>query len=63
MYAVGGNDQAAKVSGINIRRVQLGIYTFIGLLAGLAGMIVTGRVGSANPGMGNICLLYTSRCV
>ena len=54
VYAVGGNDQAAKVSGINIRRVQLGIYTFIGLLAGLAGMIVTGRVGSANPGMGNM---------
>ncbi|QQS01825.1 MAG: ABC transporter permease [Austwickia sp.] len=54
VYAVGGNDQAAKVSGINIRRVHLGIYTFIGLLAGLAGMIVTGRVGSANPGMGNM---------
>jgi len=54
VYAFGGNDQAARVSGINIRRVQLGIYTFIGLLAGLAGMIVTGRVGSANPGMGTM---------
>ena len=51
VYAVGGNAQAAKVSGINISRVQVGIYTYIGLLAGLGGIILTGRVGSANPGL------------
>ena len=36
VYAIGGNEQAARVSGINISRVQIGIYTFTGLLAGLA---------------------------
>lgn len=52
VYAIGGNAQAARVSGINIDRVQLGIYTYIGLLAGLAGMILAARIGSGNPQLG-----------
>ena len=52
VYAIGGNAQAARVSGINIDRVQLGIYTYIGLLAGLAGMVLAGRIGSGNPQLG-----------
>jgi inositol transport system permease protein len=51
-YAIGGNEQAARVSGINIDRVKLGIYTFIGLLAGLAGLILAARIGSGNPQLG-----------
>lgn len=51
-FAIGGNDQAARVSGINIDRVKLGIYTFIGLLAGLAGLILAARIGSGNPTLG-----------
>lgn len=51
-YAIGGNDQAARVSGINIDRVRLGIYTFVGLLAGLAGLILAARIGSGNPTLG-----------
>lgn len=49
VYAVGGNEQAARVSGINIDRVQIGVYTLIGLFAGLAGLIYAARVDSGNP--------------
>lgn len=54
VYAIGGNDQAARVSGINIGRVQLGIYTFIGALSGLAGIILAARIGSGNPQLGTM---------
>ena len=52
VYALGGNEQAARVSGINLRRVKIGIYTFSGLLAGLGGMVLAGRIGSGNPQLG-----------
>ncbi len=52
VYAIGGNEQAARVSGINLSRVKIGIYTFSGLLAGLGGMILAGRIGSGNPQLG-----------
>lgn len=52
VYALGGNEQAARVSGINLSRVKIGIYTFSGLLAGLGGMILAGRIGSGNPQLG-----------
>lgn len=48
-YAIGGNEQAAKVSGINVKWVKLKIYTLSGFFAGLAGLILAGRVGSASP--------------
>ncbi|MFZ1412347.1 MAG: ABC transporter permease [Micropruina sp.] len=52
VYAIGGNEQAARVSGINIARVKVGIYTLCGLLSGLAGMLLAGRIGSGNPQLG-----------
>lgn len=52
IFAVGGNEQAARVSGINLSRVKIGIYTFSGLLAGLGGMVLAGRIGSGNPQLG-----------
>lgn len=51
-FAIGGNEQAARVSGININRVKVGIYTLMGLLAGLAGMVLAARIGSGNPQLG-----------
>jgi ribose/xylose/arabinose/galactoside ABC-type transport system permease subunit len=51
-YAIGGNEQAARVSGINLTRTKIGIYTFSGLLAGLGGMVLAGRIGSGNPTLG-----------
>lgn len=51
-YAIGGNEQAAKVSGINVKRVKLKIYTLSGLFAGIAGIILAARIGSGNPTLG-----------
>lgn len=52
IYALGGNEQAARISGINIDRVKIGVYTLAGLLSGLAGLVVSSRVGSGQPGQG-----------
>jgi ribose transport system permease protein len=48
VYAVGGNQEAARVSGINVDRTKVAVYVISGLLAGLAGMILAGRLNSAN---------------
>lgn len=52
VYAIGGNDQAARVSGINIDKAQFFIYALIGTLSGLAGLILAARIGSGNPQLG-----------
>ncbi|MBN2305490.1 MAG: ABC transporter permease [Anaerolineae bacterium] len=49
MYALGGNEQAAELSGINTRHVKLLAYSFAGLLAGLGGTLMTARLGVAAP--------------
>ncbi|OUR74458.1 ribose ABC transporter permease [Marinomonas sp. 42_23_T18] len=54
VYAVGGSESATRLSGINVDRVKIGVYAICGLLAALAGLIVTARLSSAQPtaGMG-----------
>ncbi len=52
VYAVGGNPHAAKVSGINVRRIRFMVYVISGALAGLGGMILAARTGSALPQAG-----------
>ena len=52
IYAVGGNPHAAKTSGINVVRVRFLVYVISGALAGLAGMILSARTGSALPQAG-----------
>lgn len=52
MYAIGGNREAAKVSGVNIHREFLLIYLFAGLLYGFGGALEAGRSGSAISSMG-----------
>jgi ribose transport system permease protein len=49
IYAVGGNSEAARISGINIERTKIIAYTMMGLLAGFAGIVLTGRLNSAYP--------------
>jgi ribose transport system permease protein len=49
IYAIGGNIETARLSGIRVRRIQLMVYILAGLLAGIAGMIVMGRVNSGQP--------------
>jgi ribose transport system permease protein len=52
IYAVGGNERAALLSGLPVARIKLGVYTLGGLLAGAAGLIVTARLDSAQPNAG-----------
>jgi inositol transport system permease protein len=52
IYAIGGNEQAARVSGINVSRYKMLIYVYASCLAGLAGLMVSSRIGSGQPGLG-----------
>lgn len=47
LYAIGGNEDAARAAGINVDRVIWSAFVFAGLLAGLAGVLMTGRLDSA----------------
>lgn len=49
IYAVGGNETAANLSGINTERVKLMVYTISGFLASVGGIIMTSRLGVAAP--------------
>ena len=51
-YAIGGNIQAARVSGINVNRHLMIVYTIAGALSGLAGIIMAARATSGQAGMG-----------
>jgi ribose transport system permease protein len=52
VYAVGGNERAARLSGLNVNRIKLLVYTLGGALAGVAGLVNTARVNSATPNAG-----------
>lgn len=54
MYAIGGNPEAAKVSGVNVAKNIIIIYMIAGLLYGFAGTLEAGRVGSATNNTGNM---------
>lgn len=51
-YAIGANPQAAKVSGINVGRHLIIVYTIAGLLSGLAGVVTSARAASGQAAMG-----------
>ena len=53
VYAVGGNAEAARLAGINVKGVLLSVYVIAGLCAGLAGCIFAARVVSAQPTAGD----------
>jgi inositol transport system permease protein len=52
IYAIGGNEQAARVSGIDADKYKMLIYVYASFLAGLAGVVVSSRIGSGQPGLG-----------
>lgn len=54
LYAIGGNPDAARLSGINIRSHLLAVFGIMGALAGVASIIYTARVGSASPDAGQL---------
>lgn len=53
VYAIGGNEDAARLSGINVAKTKILAHVMCGLLAGVAGIMVTARVASATPTAGN----------
>lgn len=52
LYAIGGNSDAARLSGIDTKRNILKVYALLGALTGIAALIFTARVGSAAPDAG-----------
>jgi D-xylose transport system permease protein len=54
LYAIGGNPDAARLSGINLRHHILGAFCLMGALAGLASILHTARVGSGSPDAGSL---------
>lgn len=54
LYAIGGNADAARLSGINNKRNILQVYGLLGALTGVAALIFTARVGSASPDAGTL---------
>lgn len=52
VYAVGNNPEAARLSGIDTRRVLLGVYTAAGLIYGLAALLLVARTGVGDPNAG-----------
>ena len=54
LYAIGGNADAARLSGINIRRHLLAVFCIMGALSGVSAIIYTARVGSASPDAGQL---------
>lgn len=53
IYAYGGNPKAAELSGVKTKKVLFWVYANMGLMSGIAGIIITGRLGSATPKAGN----------
>ncbi|WP_094751930.1 ribose ABC transporter permease [Psychromonas sp. CD1] len=52
IYALGGNEVATQLSGINVDKIKIGVYAICGLLSALAGIIITSRLSSAQPTAG-----------
>lgn len=52
MYAIGGNPEAARLSGLPVKKVLVTVYALSGLFAGLAGLVLAGRLSSAQPTAG-----------
>jgi ribose transport system permease protein len=63
IYAVGGNREAARLSGVPVRRVLLFVYTLCGCLAGLGGVITASQLKGGSPNYGHMYELYVIAAV
>ena len=53
LYALGGNEDSARLSGINTDRIKTWVYVVSGITAAISGVIITSRIGSASPNAGS----------
>ncbi|CDF59020.1 ABC transporter permease subunit [Thermobrachium celere] len=53
VYALGGNEDSARLSGINTEKIKTTVYLISGIAAAISGIIVTSRIGSASPNAGS----------
>ena len=58
LYAIGGNVEAARVAGVRVDRVLWGTFIVAGMLAALAGLMLTGRIASVVPSQGQNMIFY-----
>jgi ribose transport system permease protein len=63
LYAVGGNPEAARLSGVPVKRVVLFAYALSGLLAGLGGVVMASQLKSGSPTYGQMYELYVIAAV
>jgi len=63
IYAVGSNKEAARLSGINVKKTLVLAYTFSGFFSGLGGMVFVARLNAAEAGLGEQLLLPTIAAV
>src|SRR5699024_4938360 len=54
IIAIGGNEEAAKLSGISINKIKLGVYIIAGFASALGGLILVARLGAAEPTAGTM---------
>ena len=54
IFAVGGNEEAARVCGVPVARTKIAVYVISGVLASIAALILVGRLGAADPTLGNL---------
>lgn len=52
-FSIGSNEEATALSGINTRKWKIAVYAFAGLFIGLAGVMISARLGSAQPALGS----------
>jgi ribose transport system permease protein len=51
-FAIGSNEEATRLSGVNVNRWKISVYTLTGLFSGLAGVLIAARLNSAQPSLG-----------
>jgi inositol transport system permease protein len=52
IFAIGGNEQAARICGINVEKVKVMVYAYAGLLSAIAGIMLVSRTAAGNPSYG-----------
>jgi ribose transport system permease protein len=63
IYALGGSEEASRLSGVGTRRLKVSVYVVSGLFAGAAGLALSGRLGTGDPVAGQFFLLTSVAAV